>query len=123
MRKQLPLAAIALSVALSACSLAPQFARPKMDMPQGWNDASGIAMRSSAQTGPFWEELGSTELDQLIELGAAEFFPERPSLRTRSHGDPGSVVPALRHVHFRPGELRCETASRKRNRKSNGGKW
>ncbi len=72
MHKHLPVTAIALSLVFSACSLAPQFARPNMDMPQGWNDASGIAMRSGAPQEPFWEALGSSELDQLIDMALAQ---------------------------------------------------
>lgn len=72
MRKQLSLTAIALLLALSGCSLAPQFARPTMDMPQGWKDASGIGMRSGAPKQPFWEEFGSRELDQLIDVALAQ---------------------------------------------------
>jgi NodT family efflux transporter outer membrane factor (OMF) lipoprotein len=74
MRKNFPLTAVFLSFALSACSLAPQFARPDMDMdmPQGWNDASGLAMRSGPADQAYWSELGSAELDQLIDIALAQ---------------------------------------------------
>jgi NodT family efflux transporter outer membrane factor (OMF) lipoprotein len=74
MHKHLPLTAIFLSFTLSACSLAPQFARPdmNMDMPQGWNDASGITMRSGPADKPYWNEFGSAELDQLIDIALAQ---------------------------------------------------
>jgi len=71
MRKHLSATAIVLSLSLSACSLAPQFARPNMDLPQGWNDASGIGMRSGPAEKPFWEELGNPELDNLIDVALA----------------------------------------------------
>jgi NodT family efflux transporter outer membrane factor (OMF) lipoprotein len=43
-----------------------------MDLPQGWNDASGIAMRSGPPQEQFWEALGSSELDQLIDIALAQ---------------------------------------------------
>jgi NodT family efflux transporter outer membrane factor (OMF) lipoprotein len=43
-----------------------------MDLPQGWNDASGIAMRSGPPQEPFWQALGSSELDQIIDMALAQ---------------------------------------------------
>lgn len=64
---------IFLSLTLSACSLAPQFARPTMDMPQGWNGAAGVAGdRATPADTPFWKELGSAELDALIDTALAQ---------------------------------------------------
>ncbi|HEX9443886.1 MAG TPA: TolC family protein, partial [Candidatus Binatia bacterium] len=70
MRKYFSLAAVVLSLALSACSLAPQFARPKMDIPDGWSAGSG-AMRAGQPDLPFWKALGSAELDRLIDAALA----------------------------------------------------
>jgi outer membrane protein, multidrug efflux system len=65
---------ILLSLTLSACSLAPQFTSPAttMDIPNGWNGAAGVAAGSAPSDKPFWEELGSSELDQLIDIALAQ---------------------------------------------------
>jgi len=65
---------IFLSLTLSACSLAPEFARPAMDMPNGWNGAAGVAggARATPADTPFWEELGSAELDDLIDIALSQ---------------------------------------------------
>src|SRR5436190_16296595 len=72
MRRYLSLTAIVLSCGLSACSLAPKFARPNMDLPQGWNDASGLGMRSGPADTPFWEALDNSELNGLIDIALAQ---------------------------------------------------
>ncbi|HEY7557763.1 MAG TPA: efflux transporter outer membrane subunit [Candidatus Binatia bacterium] len=66
MRKHLLNGAIALSLALSACSLAPQYERPQMTLPGGWSSVAGVGA-TQQNTIPFWQELGSAELDRMIE--------------------------------------------------------
>jgi multidrug efflux system outer membrane protein len=64
--------AIFLSLTLSACSLAPNYQRPQMAIPGGWSTVSGVGMNDQPSTTPFWQELGSANLDRLIELALAQ---------------------------------------------------
>ena len=43
-----------------------------MEIPNGWSSVQGVGVTSEPSTTPFWEELGSTELNQLIEITLAE---------------------------------------------------
>jgi len=72
MRKSLLGSTVALSLALSACSLAPTFQRPQMEIPYGWSSVQGVGMESEPSTKPFWEEFGSTDLNQLVETALAQ---------------------------------------------------
>ena len=72
MRRHLVSSTMALSLALSACSLAPNYQRPDMALPQGWSSVEGVGLAQQPSTTPFWEELGSTDLNRLIELALAE---------------------------------------------------
>ena len=42
MRKHLLNGTVALSLALSACSLAPNYQRPEMALPTGWSNVAGV---------------------------------------------------------------------------------
>lgn len=64
MRNRLYQCTIALSLALSACSLAPNYQRPQMAIPEGWSSGVGTPQQNSM---PFWQELGSDELNRLID--------------------------------------------------------
>ena len=64
MRIHLRKSSIALSLALSACSLAPNYQRPQMAIPTGWSSGVGTAHDSGS---PFWQDLGSEELNRLID--------------------------------------------------------
>ena len=55
---------IALSLALSACSLAPNYQRPQMAIPASWSGGVGSAQQN---TTPFWQDLGSDDLTRLID--------------------------------------------------------
>jgi NodT family efflux transporter outer membrane factor (OMF) lipoprotein len=57
---------VALSLALSACSLAPDYQRPPMELPGAWTQADGVGTTQQNMT-PFWQELGSDELNRLID--------------------------------------------------------
>ena len=59
-------------MALSACSLAPEFQRPQMAVPGGWSNVSGVGFKSDQSTQPFWQELGSEELNRVIEVALAQ---------------------------------------------------
>src|ERR1700752_3820176 len=66
MNKHLNKFAIGLTLTLSACSLAPMYQRPAMDVPVGWSGTLGVGS-TEQNTTPFWQELGSAELDHLID--------------------------------------------------------
>jgi len=68
---------------LAACSLAPEFQRPAMVMPNGWSNAVGIDSQSgsSAQEQPFWQELGSEELDRFVATALAQNLDLEAALR------------------------------------------
>jgi multidrug efflux system outer membrane protein len=64
MRIHLRKSSIALSLALSACSLAPNYQRPQMAIPTGWSSGVGTAHDNGS---PFWQDLGSEQLNRLID--------------------------------------------------------
>ena len=72
MKNSLRNGTIFLSLTLSACSLAPNYQRPQMEIPGGWSTVSGVGMNAQPSTTPFWQELGSTDLNRLIELALAQ---------------------------------------------------
>jgi outer membrane protein, multidrug efflux system len=63
---------IALSLALSACSLAPQYQRPQIDMPAGWSNVAGVGASDQPATMLFWQELGSEELNNVMKMALAQ---------------------------------------------------
>ena len=65
MRNQTLIGVTALSLALSACSLAPKYERPQVALPDGWSSVAGVGALQ-LNTAPFWQELGSAELNRLI---------------------------------------------------------
>ncbi len=64
--------AIALSFALSACSLAPQYQRPEIAMPAGWTNVAGVGVSDQPAITPFWQELGSDELNNVMKVALAQ---------------------------------------------------
>jgi multidrug efflux system outer membrane protein len=72
MAKQLWNGTVALSLALSACSLAPNYQRPDMAIPAGWSSVAGVGVNPQPSTTPFWEALGSADLDRLVEIALAQ---------------------------------------------------
>jgi len=62
---------IVLSVALSACSFVPVFQRPQMAIPEGWTSVAGVGVKSEPESLPFWQALGSEELNRLVDLALA----------------------------------------------------
>ena len=72
MRKHLVSGTMALSLALSACSLAPNYQRPNMALPQGWSSVDGVGLAPQPSTTPFWEEFGSADLNRLIDIALAQ---------------------------------------------------
>jgi multidrug efflux system outer membrane protein len=62
---RLPIVSLSLVVALAACaSLAPEYSRPKQDLPVGWRDAP--ADGTSAQAADWWKVYGDPVLDRLV---------------------------------------------------------
>src|SRR5574341_1174975 len=68
MRKGILHGAMAISLALSGCSLAPEFHRPQMAIPDGWR--GGAAAQPSGQ--PFWQEMESEDLNRLVDQALAQ---------------------------------------------------
>jgi multidrug efflux system outer membrane protein len=66
MRKHLKISLVALALASSACSFAPNFQRPQMAIPAGWSKVEGMGA-AERNTTRFWQELGSADLNRLIE--------------------------------------------------------
>ena len=71
MRKHLLNGTVALSLALSACSMAPNYQRPDMALPTGWSNVAGVGA-TQQNTSLFWQDLGSVELDRLIDQVLAQ---------------------------------------------------
>jgi NodT family efflux transporter outer membrane factor (OMF) lipoprotein len=72
MRKHRLFGTVALSLALSACSLAPTYERPQMALPTGWSSVAGVGVAQQNPTTPFWQELGSADLNRLIDNAVAQ---------------------------------------------------
>jgi outer membrane protein, multidrug efflux system len=72
MHKHLWNGTIALSLAFSACSLAPNYERPPMALPTAWSNVAGIGVAQQNPATPFWQELGSADLNRLIDLALAQ---------------------------------------------------
>ena len=66
MIKIAPLLAPALVLALTGCSLAPQYQRPEMELPQAWDATSSIAIQTR-----WWERFHDDTLNALVEEALA----------------------------------------------------
>ena len=71
-RSPLLSSAVALSLALSACSLAPTYQQPEMTIPGGWSNVAGVSVAAQPSATPFWQEFGSADLNRLIETALLE---------------------------------------------------
>ena len=60
------------ALAISACSLAPKYEQPAMDIPNNWSNVPGVGVAAAPSATPFWQELGSAELNRLIDTALAE---------------------------------------------------
>jgi outer membrane protein, multidrug efflux system len=59
--------ALAISLVFSACSFAPIYERPQMALPAGWSSVAGVGVAPQNSPTPFWQELGSADLNRLID--------------------------------------------------------
>jgi outer membrane protein, multidrug efflux system len=60
------------ALALSACNFAPIYQRPQIAVPDGWSGVSGSALKSQQNPSPFWEDLGSEDLNQVMKVALAQ---------------------------------------------------
>jgi len=74
-------AAVALSLALSACSLAPDYQRPDPAIPAGWSSVAGVGINAQPSATPFWRDLGSDDLDRLVAIALAQNFDLEAALQ------------------------------------------
>jgi len=72
MRKYIRNSTLLISLALSACSLAPNYQRPPMAIPGGWSSIPGVGLASEPKPLPFWQELGSLELNRVMDVALAQ---------------------------------------------------
>ncbi len=72
MRHFMRKSAIIMSLALSACSLTPMYQRPAMEIPAGWSPVAGVGSMVQPDAQPFWQELGSDELNRLMKVALAQ---------------------------------------------------
>ncbi|HEY7208844.1 MAG TPA: efflux transporter outer membrane subunit [Bryobacteraceae bacterium] len=70
-----------LALTLSACSLAPEFQRPQMAMPEGWSGVAGVGSQLGEDTRPYWQEMGSEELNRVVEMALAQNLDLEVALR------------------------------------------
>jgi NodT family efflux transporter outer membrane factor (OMF) lipoprotein len=63
---------VAIALTLSACSLAPKYRQPSMNIPAGWSSVPGVGAAAEPAVKPFWQEFGSADLNRLIETALAE---------------------------------------------------
>jgi multidrug efflux system outer membrane protein len=70
MRKNI-FATIAMSLALSACSLIPNYQRPTMAIPEGWSVMNAVA-QSEPHELPFWQALGNEDLNRLTKVALTQ---------------------------------------------------
>jgi NodT family efflux transporter outer membrane factor (OMF) lipoprotein len=81
MKKYSYSSALFLSLTLSACSLAPEFRRPEMVIPEGWSGVAGVGSKLGEDTRPYWQEIGSEELNRLVEMALVQNLDLEVALR------------------------------------------
>ncbi len=67
LKKCLP---IAVALALSACAVGPDYQRPAVELPQGWQ-AGAVAATTPAVSPTWWRAYGDPVLDQLVDEALA----------------------------------------------------
>ena len=91
MRNRLCKSTVALSLALSACSLAPTYQRPQMALPAGWSSGVGTPQQNSM---PFWQDLGSDELNRLMDNVLAQNLDLEAALHRIEPARAQATIPA-----------------------------
>jgi NodT family efflux transporter outer membrane factor (OMF) lipoprotein len=81
MRKYFLNHALFLLLTLSACSLAPEFQRPEIPMPEGWSNGAGVGSQVPENGRPYWQELGNEELNRVVEMALAQNLDLEAALR------------------------------------------
>jgi NodT family efflux transporter outer membrane factor (OMF) lipoprotein len=71
MYKHLTLATM-LSLALSACSLTPEYVHPQMDIPKDWSAVSNTTPPSQQGQSSFWQAFGDEGLNRVMEVALAQ---------------------------------------------------
>ena len=56
----------------SACSLAPTYQRPVMNIPGTWSSGAGVNVNDQPSATLFWQELRNPELNRLVDLALAQ---------------------------------------------------
>ncbi|MDR2259492.1 MAG: efflux transporter outer membrane subunit [Azoarcus sp.] len=74
-----PLSALACALALAACSFTGPAARPGLDLPAQWNEASPASADAALPAADWWRGFASPRLDALI----ADAFTGSPDLRAQ----------------------------------------
>ncbi len=72
MRKHLFNGVCFVALALAGCSLAPEFQRPQMVIPEGWSSVATAGVDSQGDTKPYWQQLGSEELNRVVATAVAQ---------------------------------------------------
>ena len=65
------------ATALAACSMAPEYERPRTGAAQGWSGPQGAGTNVAADT-QWWAAFGDPELTLLRFLGARQLHDRRP---------------------------------------------
>ena len=52
--------------------MAPTYQRPQMPLPTGWSSVDGVGVVAQNPATPFWRDLGSADLDRLIDQALAQ---------------------------------------------------
>jgi NodT family efflux transporter outer membrane factor (OMF) lipoprotein len=65
----------------SACSLAPNYQRPEMAIPEGWSKVPGVGAQHAQSELPYWRELGSDELNRVMDAALAQNLDLEAALR------------------------------------------
>ena len=69
-----------LSLALSACSLTPEYVRPQMDIPEDWSAVSNTTWLYQQEGPPFWQAFENEALNRVMEVALAQNFDLQAAL-------------------------------------------
>jgi len=66
-----------LCAALAGCSFVPTYRRPEVSLPAHWSAEAPVSPQTSTTTTRWWEQFGSTELNDLVGRGLRDSFDLR----------------------------------------------